>query len=1602
MFLTNVFRLSILCFFLTLVCVYGMEPLTYTVSFEPPEIMVEQIDVSGTLVEYHRIIMEGLLPFGEPGYPQLPAKACVLALPPNAVIDTVEVIDGPEQFLDGHFNVFPAQPAVAWDEMDTITFTEQDESIYASNNTFPETALNGYAIQYKHGYPLLVCTLCPVHYQPLSGTLSYHQSLTIRVVFKEEAEPSETALIPGDASSSTTFRGLQRDMDQIRALALNPELLSNYEQDDYATQPVGMETAFSGFETSLLPERDFEEYPYLIVTSDLLLNTFQGDNPLQQLLDHKLSRGVRGTWVTVEYIAEHYDGTRPDGGEDLQTKIRNCIRDAYVNWHTDYVLLLGDSDWYEGTEIDRAVPTRKLRYYPSDYYYSCLDGSFDGDGDGFYGEPLDGPDSSFVDLYAEVYVGRVPADSEVDVINFVNKTIAYESCAGASYLRNYAMVGEYMGFGGIAEYASSSLEELRFGTDNHGYTTKGIMQYNESSVTTVYEEDDPEWQSHIAPTVDASVHILNHFGHSGYAEIMDFISNDPVPFNNTEYFLGYSQGCNPGEFTYEYCIIEKWVCSAAGPFAFVANSGKGYGAWESTDGPSQRLHREFIDAIFGEHIRHLARINTDSHEDQAAYVMMSGNGMMWEAFYGSNLLGDPETPLLIPDMYSAQKTWSDARPLKIRVYHPGAGIDPSAQESLSVTLSSSSDAEQLTLLEESANSPYFSAAIEAEEGSSPVSGNGVIEGVNNEIIALYYSSDHILSGISGHREESVVLDFVDPTVSNISVDVDPSAHTATVQWETSEPTVGYLTYKPEGSTQESVSTWPLKSAGIFIVELSDLRPETAYEYTVYVKDEAGNETVISGLSFIHNLPPVMKPIVDSFIVEEGRSVYFPMFFEDNDQPGLNRCDLFCTDYGAVMIEAPSERWSGSSAEYLLDAANNTDWCSSFGSQIETVILQPARTLPVRCLHSETAFYSSDGAPPLKIEVYYSENEDGPWIFHCELNPPSGRWTIPIEPLTAEYIRIDMSESGSDYIRTDCMRGYGPLNLDGHSFSGEGLPEGATVTGDGYFEWTPTSGQDGVYAGITVKVSDTFESDQDSFTITVIEAGDRDNDGLSNYDEIVHYGTDPDDDDSENDGMSDGWEVQYGLNPLTDDHAGDPDYDGLNNLAEYRAGTNPFSSDTDEDTMPDGWEYEHGSNPAVNDADADADSDGLTTLQEYQHNTYADDSDSDDDGLNDYEEVIIHGTNPLYGDSDWDMLSDYEEVQAGLNPLSPDTDGDGYLDFEDEDPLQFDLVYVIKAELPSPTDDFTPSAVNNRNHVVGWGTTAEGTRAFLLPNPWTFEELDLVDGASYAMAYDINDEDQVVGESGYRAFLYDNGVMTDIGTLGGTKAKALGINNEGDVMICASRWVYAGWNRFTWTRIKKYYDDTYVWNNGAITDIGSLGGYQTIGRSINDAGHIVGSAMTAAGSVHAFVYTPGIGIEDKWEDSGCSWFDSINTYGEMVGWSYNTIKLCDQEDVVWQGSFGPDTYVRAMNNHAQVVGVGRLAGSNERHAWILDQYMNMHDLNDVLEAQNAQIWAGWTIVEAYDINDVGVIIATIRHPELGRKNVYIVPYAVSSGWYYYFY
>ncbi|MCG2826156.1 MAG: C25 family cysteine peptidase, partial [Thermoplasmatales archaeon] len=384
------------------------------------------------------------------------------------------------------------------------------------------------------------------------------------------------------------------------------------------------------------------------------LNASAGAYTFQDLASFKNTQGIATTIVTVENILNEsiYWDSNPLFN-DTQAIIRNFITDAYLNWGIEYVLLGGDGDGADvgGESGDNIIPVRTLYatavdgdqgdQIPADMYYGCLDGNWNNDEDSYWGE------SGEDDLYAEVYVGRAAVDSTTELSNFVMKTLAYEATQD-TYLFDVWMVGEYLGFGGVADYGGNYKDEIKDGSLNHGYTTVGIpAEYN---VSTLYDRDYPgnDWpKSELIDIIDNNVHIINHLGHASVGYDMKLYNSDADALTNNRYFFGYSQGCYPGSidgwhyggyYTDYDCIAEHFTTESHGAFAFIANSRYGWGTYASTDGPSQHFDREFFDALFGENIRELGKANQDSKEDSIGFI--SDPIIRW-CYYEINLFGDP-------------------------------------------------------------------------------------------------------------------------------------------------------------------------------------------------------------------------------------------------------------------------------------------------------------------------------------------------------------------------------------------------------------------------------------------------------------------------------------------------------------------------------------------------------------------------------------------------------------------------------------------------------------------------------------------------------------------------------------------------------------------------------------------------------------------------------------------------------------------------------------------------------------------------------------------------------------------------------------------------
>ena len=198
------------------------------------------------------------------------------------------------------------------------------------------------------------------------------------------------------------------------------------------------------------------------------------------------------------------------------------------------------------------------------------------------------------------------------------------------------------------------------------------------------------------------------------------------------------------------------------------------------------------------------------------------------------------------------------------------------------------------------------------------------------------------------------------------------------------------------------------------------------------------------------------------------------------------------------------------------------------------------------------------------------------------------------------------------------------------------------------ETTITLDQDHIFGGLFIGAADVLALAQDMGLAA---------DGVFTFDILTTIGFPADtlvdgggtitiSPDSDGDGLADSWETTN-FGDLSQGADGDPDSDTLTNAAEILAGSDPNNADTDEDGLSDGQEVnELGTNPSV----VDTDSDGVDDNDEVTNGTNPILADTDSDELNDGDEIVANtdATNP---DTDGDGFPDGVEVNNGADPLS---------------------------------------------------------------------------------------------------------------------------------------------------------------------------------------------------------------------------------------------------------------------------------------------------------------------------------------------------------------
>jgi len=255
----------------------------------------------------------------------------------------------------------------------------------------------------------------------------------------------------------------------------------------------------------------------------------------------------------------------------------------------------------------------------------------------------------------------------------------------------------------------------------------------------------------------------------------------------------------------------------------------------------------------------------------------------------------------------------------------------------------------------------------------------------------------------------------------------------------------------------------------------------------------------------------------------------------------------------------------------------------------------------------------------------------------------------------------------------------------------------------------------------------------------------------------------------------------------------------------------------------------------------------------------------------------------------------------------------------------------------------PTDINNNGRIAGSATGSDGISYPAIHDAGSgiaiLGSLGIPTWYGFSgEATSINNRGQVVGYSFIdgltrHAFLYSDGVMTDLGSTGGYSA-ALRINDAGQAV---------GFTSDTWNGVA----NAVLYSDGAMTIINPFDGprNESYARGINNAGQVVGEALTNAFTFNAFMYAGGasrnLGTLRGGRNSVAF---AINDSGLAVGIADYPYRALCQDPYTYQ-------YFRCIK-YAQ-------------HGFLYENGV-MKDLNSMISADD------WDLEWAVDINNRGQI------------------------------
>ncbi len=320
---------------------------------------------------------------------------------------------------------------------------------------------------------------------------------------------------------------------------------------------------------------------------------------------------------------------------DLAQAIRSFIKAAHDLWGARWAVLAGDHD---------AIPMRYTRVQfagttdiPSDAYYSDLDGTWDGNGNGIYGEVADS-----LDMNPDIAVGRLSAGTRAEAQVLVAKALRYATSPLTAPLTKELILAEVLV---PSTWQPGQLVSV------DGAVQAESLKVRAPSCTTVdrYYENASPYPGALPLTKTAAMSalgrgygIVHHIGHGARSQLS--IGNDLITMpelaalaNGDSIGLWIASNCASAAADYE-CVAEEVVRNpSGGAFAYL---GATRDAWPGIDA---KISDRLMDLLQ----RGPATTLGEAVEDARASLLPQARDETQErwGYFETILLGDPAIPI---------------------------------------------------------------------------------------------------------------------------------------------------------------------------------------------------------------------------------------------------------------------------------------------------------------------------------------------------------------------------------------------------------------------------------------------------------------------------------------------------------------------------------------------------------------------------------------------------------------------------------------------------------------------------------------------------------------------------------------------------------------------------------------------------------------------------------------------------------------------------------------------------------------------------------------------------------------------------------------------